>query len=49
VAEEFERNFSERGEVGTSVCVQIEGETVVDATYLSLGYASNASGSWIKG
>jgi hypothetical protein len=30
VAEEFERNFRERGEVGASVCVQIEGETVVD-------------------
>jgi CubicO group peptidase (beta-lactamase class C family) len=30
VAEEFERNFQERGEVGASVCVKIEGETVVD-------------------
>ncbi len=30
VAEEFERNFRERGEVGASVCVQIEGEAVVD-------------------
>jgi len=30
VREEFERNFAERGEVGASVCVTIDGETVVD-------------------
>ena len=30
VAEEFERNFLERGEVGASVSITIEGETVVD-------------------
>jgi CubicO group peptidase (beta-lactamase class C family) len=30
VREEFERNFSERGDVGASVCVAVEGETVVD-------------------
>src|SRR5207302_6793067 len=30
VREEFERNFAERGEVGASVCVTMEGETVVD-------------------
>jgi CubicO group peptidase (beta-lactamase class C family) len=30
VREEFERNFSERGDVGASVCVVVEGETVVD-------------------
>ena len=30
VAEEFVRNFQERGEVGASVCVTLEGETVVD-------------------
>jgi CubicO group peptidase (beta-lactamase class C family) len=30
VREEFERNFQERGEVGASVCVTVEGETVVD-------------------
>jgi CubicO group peptidase (beta-lactamase class C family) len=30
VREEFERNFTERGEVGTSVCVLVEGEPVVD-------------------
>jgi CubicO group peptidase (beta-lactamase class C family) len=30
VREEFERNFRERGEIGASVCVTIEGQTVVD-------------------
>jgi CubicO group peptidase (beta-lactamase class C family) len=30
VHEEFERNFRERGEVGASVCVTLEGEPVVD-------------------
>jgi len=30
VREEFERNFAERGEVGASVCVTIDGERVVD-------------------
>ena len=30
VREEFERNFKEREEVGASVCVTLEGETVVD-------------------
>ncbi|TME62022.1 MAG: beta-lactamase family protein, partial [Chloroflexi bacterium] len=30
VAEEFERNFQQRGEVGASVCVTLEGETMVD-------------------
>lgn len=30
VAQEFERNFRERGEVGASVCLTIEGEKVVD-------------------
>jgi CubicO group peptidase (beta-lactamase class C family) len=30
VGEEFERNFAERGEVGGSVCVTVDGETVVD-------------------
>jgi CubicO group peptidase (beta-lactamase class C family) len=30
VREEFEYNFAERGEVGASVCVMIEGRTVVD-------------------
>jgi CubicO group peptidase (beta-lactamase class C family) len=30
VRTEFERNFAERGEVGASVCVQVNGETEVD-------------------
>lgn len=30
VHEAFERNFAERGEVGASVCVTVEGRTVVD-------------------
>ncbi|NIH82766.1 serine hydrolase domain-containing protein [Amycolatopsis viridis] len=30
VREEFERNFADRGEVGASVCVMIDGEPVVD-------------------
>jgi CubicO group peptidase (beta-lactamase class C family) len=37
VREEFERNFAERGEVGASVCITVDGETVVD---LSGGAAS---------
>src|SRR5581483_11601232 len=30
VREEFERNLAERGELGASVCVTVDGETVVD-------------------
>jgi CubicO group peptidase (beta-lactamase class C family) len=30
VRDEFERNFAERGEVGASVCVTVDGEVVVD-------------------
>jgi CubicO group peptidase (beta-lactamase class C family) len=30
VREEFEANFAQRGEVGSSVCVTVDGETVVD-------------------
>ena len=30
VKEEFERNFAERGEVGASVCLSVNGETAVD-------------------
>ena len=30
VREEFERNLAERGEVGASVCITVDGETVVD-------------------
>lgn len=30
VAEAFENNFAEHGEIGASVCLQLDGETVVD-------------------
>jgi CubicO group peptidase (beta-lactamase class C family) len=30
VREEFDRNFAERGEIGASVCLTVDGETVVD-------------------
>jgi CubicO group peptidase (beta-lactamase class C family) len=30
VRQEFERNFAERGEVGASVAVTLDGETIVD-------------------
>jgi CubicO group peptidase (beta-lactamase class C family) len=30
VREEFERNFAERGELGASVCITVDGETAVD-------------------
>ncbi len=30
VRQEFERNFSERSELGSSVCLVLDGETVVD-------------------
>jgi CubicO group peptidase (beta-lactamase class C family) len=30
VRDQFERNFAERGEVGASVCVTLDGDTVVD-------------------
>ena len=30
VAEEFVRNFEQRGEVGASVCLNVEGQKVVD-------------------
>ena len=30
VRQEFERNFRERGEVGASICITLQGETVVD-------------------
>src|SRR5262245_7523926 len=41
VRAEFERNFRERGEVGASVCVLVEGRTVVD---LWGGVAERTSG-----
>src|SRR6266566_3531505 len=46
VAEEFTRNFQERGEVGASVCVQIEGETFVDLWGGSADPASNKP--WVE-
>ena len=46
VREEFERNFAERGEVGASVCVTIDGRIVVD---LWGGIADRRSGRlWEK-
>jgi CubicO group peptidase (beta-lactamase class C family) len=41
VREEFDRNFAERGEVGASVAVTVDGETVVD---LWGGVADRATG-----
>ena len=46
VAEEFVRNFRERGEVGASVCVMLEGETFVDLWGGSADPASNKP--WIE-
>src|SRR2546430_780050 len=46
VAEEFERNFQQRGEVGASVCITLEGETMVD---LWGGLANPATNEpWVK-
>lgn len=42
VREEFERNFEEREEVGASVCVTVEGKTVVD---LWGGQSNNRTGT----
>jgi CubicO group peptidase (beta-lactamase class C family) len=41
VREEFERNFADRGELGASVCVVVDGEVVVD---LWGGIADEATG-----
>ena len=46
VAEEFERNFSERGEVGASVCVKLAGETFVDLWGGSADPSSNKP--WVE-
>ncbi len=46
VAGEFVRNFQERGEVGASVCVQVEGETFVDLWGGSADPASNKP--WVE-
>ena len=46
VRDEFERNFSERGEVGASVCLSVNGETLVD---LWGGLADDTSGqAWTE-
>ena len=46
VREEFERNFAERREVGASVCVTVDGETVID---LWGGTADPATGrAWVR-
>jgi CubicO group peptidase (beta-lactamase class C family) len=46
VADEFVRNFEERGEVGASVCIVLEGETVVDLWGGSADPATNAP--WVE-
>src|SRR6266702_2432576 len=46
VAGEFVRNFQERGEVGASVCIQVEGETFVDLWGGSADPASNKP--WVE-
>ena len=46
VAGEFVRNFQERGEVGASVCIQVEGETFVDIWGGSADPASNKP--WVE-
>jgi CubicO group peptidase (beta-lactamase class C family) len=46
VAEEFERNFRERGEVGASVCIKLAGETFVDLWGGSADPSSNKP--WVE-
>src|SRR5947209_18272392 len=46
VAEEFERNFRERGEVGASVCIKLAGETFVDLWGGGADPSSNKS--WVE-
>jgi CubicO group peptidase (beta-lactamase class C family) len=46
VAEEFVRNFQQRGEVGASVCVTLEGKTVVDLWGGSANPATNLP--WVE-
>jgi CubicO group peptidase (beta-lactamase class C family) len=46
VADSFVANFNERGEVGASVCVRIEGETVVDLWGGS--FAADSDKAWDK-
>jgi len=35
--------------MGQGIGLNARGQSLIDATYLSLGYTSNAGGSWIKG
>ena len=35
--------------MGDGIGLNDRGQSLIDATYLSLGYTSNASGAWIKG
>lgn len=35
--------------MGQGIGLNARGQSLVDATYLSLGYSSNASGGWLKG
>ena len=44
VRQEFERNFQERGEVGASVCVTVQGQTVVDLWGGQANAGSNTHG-----
>jgi CubicO group peptidase (beta-lactamase class C family) len=46
VADEFARNFSERGEVGASVCITHEGKTVVDLWGGTANLQTNAPWQW---
>ena len=46
VAEEFEKYFRERGEVGASVCVKLAGETFVDLWGGSADPSSNKP--WVE-
>lgn len=34
--------------MGDGIGLNVRGQSLIDATYLSLGYTSNASGAWIK-
>ena len=46
VAEAFERNFKQHGEIGASVCLTVGGETVVD---LWGGIANPKTGAaWLR-
>jgi hypothetical protein len=34
--------------MGDGIGLNVRGQSLVDAAYLSLGYNSNASGGWLK-